>query len=330
NSEDLLRSRRKRSGGMDTPPELTLLFVNWHGGQDLLDALDSLGSDPYVPAQVRVWVVDGNTRDPDPETARSVYPGLTWIQLGDNPGYGGAVNRVLEKVATPFVAVANTDLLFPPGTLRHLVQFLKQHPGAGWVGPRIETPEGLIQSEMLLFEPSFWKAVVDLLRVERVPFRWIAREIRFPLPFATIHRPRRAPQTYGAMMLFRTRALREAGGFPEEVFLFGEELLLGARMRRAGWEGGYDPRVRVIHRQGKSIGKLWNMEERFVRVREAEWLAYRSILPWWKAWIWWALKRTSVEVMLRYEQWKRRPERRARYEKLRTVYRPPLGEGPPR
>jgi len=198
---------------MGTPPELTLLFVNWHGGQDLLDALQGLRSDPYVVSRVRVWVVDGNTRDPDPETARSVYPGLTWIQLEDNPGYGGAVNRVLGKIPTPYVAVANTDLLFPEGTLRHLVAFLQEHPGAGWVGPRIETPEGLIQSEMLLFEPSFWKAVVDLLRVERVPFRWIAREIRFPLPYATVHQPRRAPQTYGAMMVFRTRALQEVGGF---------------------------------------------------------------------------------------------------------------------
>jgi GT2 family glycosyltransferase len=59
----------------------------------------------------------------------------------------------------------------------------------------------------------------------------------------------------GASLLLRGAALRSVGLLDEGFFIYGEDVDLGLRMRRAGWRLGVASAARVWHRGGSSWGK---------------------------------------------------------------------------
>ena len=56
----------------------------------------------------------------------------------------------------------------------------------------------------------------------------------------------------GACLLLRREAFEQVGGFDESYFMFFEDVDLGERLGRAGWENLYVPDVRVTHVGGTS------------------------------------------------------------------------------
>jgi GT2 family glycosyltransferase len=56
-------------------------------------------------------------------------------------------------------------------------------------------------------------------------------------------------------MLIRGAALRRAGLFDPRFFMYGEDLDLCLRIRRAGWRVVYAPSVSVLHHKGRSTRK---------------------------------------------------------------------------
>jgi N-acetylglucosaminyl-diphospho-decaprenol L-rhamnosyltransferase len=59
----------------------------------------------------------------------------------------------------------------------------------------------------------------------------------------------------GACMLIRRTAFEAVGGFDEGFFLYGEELDLTTRLRRAGWGVLYTPELEIVHEGAVSTGR---------------------------------------------------------------------------
>jgi GT2 family glycosyltransferase len=60
----------------------------------------------------------------------------------------------------------------------------------------------------------------------------------------------------GACMLIRPEAVRQAGGFSEELRMYSEEIDLALRFEGAGWECWQVPSSRVIHIGGQSTRQM--------------------------------------------------------------------------
>ena len=78
----------------------------------------------------------------------------------------------------------------------------------------------------------------------------------------------------GAFLFFRRELLEELGGFDEGYRLYGEEIDLAYRARRAGWERWYVPQAVAVHHHQAVTDKrlftrrtLWHWRSilRFVR-----------------------------------------------------------------
>ena len=59
----------------------------------------------------------------------------------------------------------------------------------------------------------------------------------------------------GSCLLLRSAAFDEIGGFDERYFMYMEDVDLGDRLGRAGWQNVYVPSAEVLHDKGHSTGR---------------------------------------------------------------------------
>src|SRR5262245_32420992 len=73
-----------------TGGDVTIVVLNWNGGRDTVDCLESLGQADLDGASV--LVVDNGSRDDSLERIRSRFPAQRILALPDNRGYAGGNN----------------------------------------------------------------------------------------------------------------------------------------------------------------------------------------------------------------------------------------------
>lgn len=210
----------------------------------LLDACLTSLQPVYDTGLAEVWVVDNGSADGSPEMVAERHP---WVQLicpHGNLGFGPAVNLVAARTDTPWIAPANADIRVTEDALATLIATGEEHLAAGAVAPRLILPDGTTQPSIQIF-PSLGATLVRLSRLSRFSpavGRW--------LHLSTAWDPdRRAegPWATGAFLLVRRAAFEQAGGFDEAVWMYGEDLELGWRLREHGWSTVYEPAAVVHH-----------------------------------------------------------------------------------
>jgi hypothetical protein len=96
-------------------------------------------------------------------------------------------------------------------------------------------------------------------------------------------KPAEAPEPCGAVhgscMIFRHNAYRAAGGMASNVFMYGEEPIMGHRIKEAGYEIWYNPLVHVLHQDEACADKRWVPHQKALRKRNGHISARSEIWP---------------------------------------------------
>ena len=209
---------------MATPdPRVTVVMITHDRRQQLLATLEHL---QRLPERPRTIVVDNGSTDGTRAAVVDRFPGVKLVTPGRNLGAAGR-NLGVSLVQTPYVAFADDDTWWAPGSLERAADLFDAHPRLAVVTARI------------LVEPGG----------NEDP---ICADLRAsPLP-----RPDGIPGwpllsfLAGASMV-RRAAFKEVGGFEAHLFLGGEEELLGCDLVTRGWAMSYVPEVVVHHHPSK-------------------------------------------------------------------------------
>jgi N-acetylglucosaminyl-diphospho-decaprenol L-rhamnosyltransferase len=231
--------------------ELVVVTVTYSPGPHLGRFLASLSHATDRP--VTVIMADNGSTDGAPEDALKSYPNVRLIRTGANLGYGTAVNRAVAEIGpeAEFFVVANPDVQWGAGCIDVLVEAAGRWPRAGALGPLIHDPDGsiypsarhlpsLIRGGMHAVVGPFWKANpwTAEYRQERTepserPVGWLS----------------------GSCLLLRRSAFDEVSGFDERYFMYMEDVDLGDRLGRAGWQNVYVPSAEILHDKGHATGR---------------------------------------------------------------------------
>jgi N-acetylglucosaminyl-diphospho-decaprenol L-rhamnosyltransferase len=202
---------------------------------------------------VNVILADNGSTDGSPEMAVERYPNVRLLRTGGNLGYGTAVNRGVAEITpeSEFVVVANPDVQWGPGSIDVLLEAAERWPRAASLGPLIHDPDGtvypsarhvpsLIRGGMHAVIGPFWKSNpwTAEYRQERTepserPVGWLS----------------------GSCLLLRRSAFDEVSGFDERYFMYMEDVDLGDRLGKAGWQNVYVPSAEILHDKGHSTGR---------------------------------------------------------------------------
>ena len=162
------------------------------------------------------------------------------VDTGD-VGYGRAANIGVYATTAEFVVVANPDIQWQPGSLDQLMAAARRWPRGAAFGPRIQTPQGATFPSARAV-PSLTDGIGHAL------FGWL-----WPRnPWTSAYRVERAAPTErtagwlaGSCLLLRRDAFDDVGGFDPERLTYLEDLDLGERLAKAGWQNVYVPSALV-------------------------------------------------------------------------------------
>jgi len=209
-------------------------------------AVDCVASLRAAGVDEIIVVVSASNDDCGARLARS-DPGVVFVPLGVNRGYGAAANIGVARSRGSIAVVCNPDLVVEAGSIAALVAALDADGRVGAVGPRIDRPDGTRYPSARSF-PSLMDAAghgfIGLLSADN---RWSRRYLRTDAGEA-------GPVDWvsGALLAVRRRAWDEVGGFDESFFMFMEDVDLCWRLRRRAWSVRYEPTARVVHLEGAS------------------------------------------------------------------------------
>ncbi len=234
--------------------ELIVVTVTYSPGPHLDRFLASLSHATDRP--VTVVMADNGSTDGAPEEALARYPNTRLLRTGGNLGYGSAVNRAVseypkDKNDNDFFVVANPDVQWGPRSIDIMLEAAARWPRAGSLGPLIRDPDGSVYPSAR-HQPSLVRggmhAVVG-------PF-WKSN------PWTAEYRQERQEPSEravgwlsGSCLLLRRSAFEEIAGFDERYFMYMEDVDLGDRLSRAGWQNVYVPSAEVLHDKGHATGK---------------------------------------------------------------------------
>jgi len=231
--------------------DLIVVTVTYSPGTHLDRFLATLSHATSRP--VTTILSDNGSVDGSPERAVQTYPGTRLMRMESNLGYGTAVNRAVAASVgdDEWFIVANPDVQWGPGAIDALLAAAQRWPRAGALGPLIRDPDGtvypsarhlpsLIRGGMHAVLGPFWK---------NNPWTAAYRQER--------EEPSERPVGWlsGSCLLVRREAFAAIGGFDERYFMYMEDVDLGDRLGRAGWQNIYVPDAEILHDKGHSTGR---------------------------------------------------------------------------
>lgn len=233
--------------------ELSVVIVSYNVCSFLRQALQSL-SVAASGISCETIVIDNDSSDGSAEMVREEFPGVRLIASGSNEGFSAACNRGMSASTGDYILILNPDTVVSPDALSLAIGFMKTHPDAGAAGAHMTDGNGRFLPESKRGFPSPLTSLFKFTGVGRL----IPRSALFNAYYVG-EKPEnetcRADILTGAFMLIRREALEKAGLFDTAFFMYGEDIDLSWRIRKAGYFNYYLHDVNITHFKGESSGQ---------------------------------------------------------------------------
>lgn len=226
--------------------EVAAVTVTYSPGETLDRFLDTLAK--ATSRSVTVVLADNGSTDGVPERAAAERENVRLLSTGENLGYGGAANRGVAELGdyVGWVVIANPDIEWLPDALDELLDAAARWPRGGAFGPLIKEPDGRTYPSARLL-PSLGKGIGHGALGKVWPGN----------PWTTAYkqtdtdvRERTAGWLSGSCLLMRREAFDSVDGFDPRYFMYFEDVDLGDRLGKAGWQNVYVPTAQVVHLGG--------------------------------------------------------------------------------
>ncbi|WP_293951393.1 glycosyltransferase family 2 protein [uncultured Corynebacterium sp.] len=235
-----------------------MITVTYSPGKYLASFLDSIPA--ATDRDAVVIMADNGSTDGVPEQAAKERENAEFLPTGGNLGYGTGVNvaarslkerRDAGKIDGEFFIVSNPDVVFDEGSIDDMIACARRHPGSGSVGPLIREADGSIYPSARAV-PTLGNGIGHAL------FSWIWKANPWSAAYRDdedMHSERVAGWLSGSCLLLRWEAFEQIGGFDERYFMYMEDVDLGDRLARAGYDNVFCPSAQITHAKGHVAGK---------------------------------------------------------------------------
>jgi len=214
---------------------LVAVVLNWNGGDDTPEALESLGG-------LEAICVDNGSTDGSADEVERRFPQVELIRTGANLGFAGGNNVGIRRAlgrGADWVLLLNNDAVAEPGLAAALERAAAARPDAGMLACKILFADG----ETVEYAGASFSA---LLGYSGRRVGWGERD-RF-------HEVRDVDRADGAAVAVSRAAVERVGLLDEELFAYVEDVEWSLRIRRAGFAVVFVPDAKVRHKGSASTG----------------------------------------------------------------------------
>lgn len=206
-----------------------------------------------------IVVVDNASTDGSYDRLKDVSSDKIVIILNSNNlGYGGG-NNVGIKYAynvlhSDYLLLCNPDVIINDEVILKMESFLECNKDFSIIAPLMKDKNGVLQYNTAINIPSLFNYILSLGCL----YSKIVTPQFFPLNKIDYNRVNVVGSVAGSCFLMDTKSMIEKGMFDENIFLYGEEIVLGIKMRIAHLKIGLLPNMSYIHNHSVTISKTYN------------------------------------------------------------------------
>ncbi len=234
--------------------DLSIIIVNYNVRQFVLQTLHSVYQSHLDGLSIEVIVVDNNSVDGSVLAIEEHFPQTKILANKDNPGFSKANNQGIEISKGEFVLLLNPDTVLEEKTLAMSVARIKAESDIGALGVKMIDGTGTFLPESKRSFPTPWNSLTKLLGLSSL-FSGSKIMGGYNLTYLDENIAHDIDVLCGAFMLMRKSALDQSGLLDEDFFMYGEDIDLSYRIKKAGYRVLYYPGTKIIHYKGESTKK---------------------------------------------------------------------------
>lgn len=191
----------------------SVILVGYNSAGYIGRSLDSLLTQTIPVAEFEVIVLDNASSDSTADVVDGYggrFAHLTVIRSGRNVGFAAGVNVAATHAHAPILVLLNPDAVADPTWLEALLQPLESESNVALAGSRVVKEDG----------SGLYAAALEILYGG----------------ICVVHEgDRRTDAVSGCALAVRRDVFASLGGFASDLFMYGEDLDLGHRVRSAGY-----------------------------------------------------------------------------------------------
>ncbi|HDR04608.1 MAG TPA: glycosyltransferase [Candidatus Marinimicrobia bacterium] len=198
-----------------------------------------------------IWVVDNASLDGTAAFVEKSFPEVKLIANNENLGFGKANNQALRQASGKYVLFLNPDTIVQDDTFSTMIRFMEANEQIALSGCKILNADGTLQAACRRSIPTPGVAIPKMLGLSRL-FPKSKLFGRYNLTYLDPDKSYPVDAVSGSFMFARTSLMQALGGFDEAFFMYGEDLDLCYRVKKAGYEIWYVAETSIIHYKGES------------------------------------------------------------------------------
>jgi GT2 family glycosyltransferase len=301
--------------------DVSIVIVSFNTCEVLRECLQSVQRES-AGLRVEVLVVDNNSSDGSVEMIQREFPAVRLFRSEVNLGFASANNVALDVVQGRYPVLLNSDAFLRPGSLALAVRHMDEHPEVGLAGARLVGRDDSWQPSARMF-PSL---MTDLFVMTGLAGKFPKSRLfgKFDRTWADPMEACECDWVPGAFSIIRAEALKKAGLFDPEFFLYSEEVDLCRRIREAGYKIMYWPDLVVTHIGGESSRQVKSLEMSKSGAQLVLWRMRSTLLYYRKhhglaAWGARMLETALYQLVVFRNRFSHDPRRQARVREHRTL-----------
>ena len=275
-------------------PSVSIVTVTYWTGDILLRCIESLRAQSVGEI---ILIDNGNPSDIASRLDQlpNEDPRIKVIRPAQNLGFAAGCNLGAQQATGQFVALVNPDCVLEPDTVDRMLRVAMRRSNIWLCGGRLENPDGSEQrgSRREMLTP--WRAVVELLRLDRIApnhpyFRRFHQFESEPIKGNV-----EVPTVSGAFMMIRKDAYERLGGMDETFFLHFDDADICMRVWKEGGQVIFCGDIPILHYRSSS-----DVSQIFVEWHKAKGLGYFFRKHFGDTYPGWSLSIVSIMVWLRF------------------------------
>lgn len=233
-------------------PELSIIITSYRNPGILELCINSL-KENIVGVEYEIIVVDSATQEVTYDLMKEKFSTIKFIPNQQNTGFGFLVNTGIKVAQGKYLFIINSDIIIKTKeSVFQLLDYLKNHPEVGIVGPRLINFDNSIQ-------PSCFRFYTPLTIVYRRTFlkkyQFAKKHLDYFLTEDLVKKdePVQADWIMGSAMLLSVDIQQQIGMMDtKRYFMYFEDVDWCWRIWELGYQVIHYPKVKVYHYHGKA------------------------------------------------------------------------------
>jgi GT2 family glycosyltransferase len=201
-----------------------------------------------------IIVVDNYSTDDSASFFKDRFQEVQFIWNTVNTGFAKANNQALELASGEYILFLNPDTIVPEDCFEKCIFFIQSQKNECASGIRMIDGAGNFLKESKRAFPSPSTSLYKLSGLAKM-FKHSKKFTRYHLGYLNEHENHKVDVLAGAFMMIPRKILQRVGGFDEDFFMYGEDIELSYRIKKAGFSNWYFSESSIIHFKGESTKK---------------------------------------------------------------------------